>query len=211
MSPKPAIDAILQLSPVIPVVTLDDAALAPELARALVKGGIRVVEVTLRTAAALRAIEIIAREVPEIRVGAGTVLNVADLQAAVKAGASFAISPGATAELLAAGRSSAIPYLPAIATASELMTGLAAGYRHFKFFPAHVAGGAAALKSLYGPFPEARFCPTGGVTPSTAGSYLELPNVLCVGGSWITPVDLLAAREWGQIESLARAAATMRR
>jgi 2-dehydro-3-deoxyphosphogluconate aldolase/(4S)-4-hydroxy-2-oxoglutarate aldolase len=139
------------------------------------------------------------------------VLNVADLQAAGKAGAAFAISPGATAELLAAGRSSAIPYLPAVATASELMTGLAAGYRYFKFFPANVAGGVAALKSLYGPFSEARFCPTGGVTPSTAGSYLELPNVLCVGGSWITPLDLQAGRDWGQIESLARAAAAMRR
>jgi 2-dehydro-3-deoxyphosphogluconate aldolase/(4S)-4-hydroxy-2-oxoglutarate aldolase len=201
-----SVESILRLSPVMPVVTIDDAGLAADLARALVKGGIRVVEVTLRTGAALRAIENIAREVPEICVGAGTVLNVADLQAAGKAGAAFAISPGATAELLAAGRSSAIPYLPAVATASELMTGLAAGYRYFKFFPANVAGGVAALKALYGPFSEARFCPTGGVTPSTAGSYLELPNVLCVGGSWITPLDLQAARDWGQIESLARAA-----
>jgi 2-dehydro-3-deoxyphosphogluconate aldolase/(4S)-4-hydroxy-2-oxoglutarate aldolase len=206
MGPKPAIDAIMQLSPVMPVVTIDDAALAVDLARALVKGGIRVIEVTLRTESALRAIANIARDVPEICVGAGTVLNVSDLQAATKAGAAFAISPGATAELLAAGRSSAIPYLPAIATASELMTGLAAGYRHFKFFPAAVAGGVAALKALHGPFPDARFCPTGGVTPSNAGSYLELPNVLCVGGSWITPLDLQAARDWGQIESLARAA-----
>ncbi len=206
-----SIESILRLSPVIPVVTIDDASLAADLARALVKGGIRVVEVTLRTGAALRAIENIAREVPEVCVGAGTVLNVADLQAAVKAGAAFAISPGATAELLAAGHSSAIPYLPAVATASELMAGLAAGYRCFKFFPANVAGGVSALKALHGPFSEARFCPTGGVTPSTAGSYLELPNVLCVGGSWITPADLQAARDWGQIESLARAAAAMRR
>jgi 2-dehydro-3-deoxyphosphogluconate aldolase/(4S)-4-hydroxy-2-oxoglutarate aldolase len=211
VSTKLAIDAIMQLSPVIPVVTIDDASLAADVAQALVKGGIRVIEVTLRTGAALRAIENIARRVPEICVGAGTVLNVADLQASVKAGAAFAISPGATTELLAAGRSSAIPYLPAVATASELMTGLAAGHRHFKFFPANVAGGVAALKALYGPFPEARFCPTGGVTPSTAGSYLELPNVLCVGGSWITPLDLQAARNWAQIESLARAAAAMRR
>jgi 2-dehydro-3-deoxyphosphogluconate aldolase/(4S)-4-hydroxy-2-oxoglutarate aldolase len=206
-----SVESILRLSPVMPVVTIDDASLAADLARALVKGGIRVIEVTLRTGAALRAIENIAREVPEICVGAGTVLNVADLQAAVKAGAAFAISPGATVELLAAGRDSAIPYLPAIATASELMTGLAAGYQYFKFFPASVAGGVATLRALKGPFSEARFCPTGGITPSNAGSYLELSNVLCVGGSWITPVDLQAARDWGQIESLARAAAAMRR
>jgi len=211
MTSSSATEAILRLSPVMPVVTIDDSAVAADLARALVKGGIRVIEVTLRTAAALRAIETIARQVPEIRVGAGTVLNPVDLQDAVQAGAAFAISPGATPELLAAGRKCAIPYLPAIATASELMCALAAGYRCCKFFPANVAGGVAGLKALSGPFPEARFCPTGGVTPSTANSYLELPNVLCVGGSWITPLDLQAARDWGQIEALARAAAALRR
>jgi 2-dehydro-3-deoxyphosphogluconate aldolase/(4S)-4-hydroxy-2-oxoglutarate aldolase len=211
MTANPAIEAILRLSPVMPVVTIEDASLAPDLAGALVNGGIRVMEVTLRTPAALRAIENIARAVPEISVGAGTVLNPADLQNAIRAGAAFAISPGATPELLAAGGQSAIPYLPAVATASELMRGLAAGYRFFKFFPANVAGGVAGLKAFHGPFAEARFCPTGGVTPSTANTYLELPNVLCVGGSWITPLDLQAAREWGQIEALARAAASLRR
>jgi 2-dehydro-3-deoxyphosphogluconate aldolase / (4S)-4-hydroxy-2-oxoglutarate aldolase len=211
MTSNLAIEAILRLSPVMPVVTIDDSTLAADLARALVKGGIRVIEVTLRTRAALRAIENIARAVPEISVGAGTVLNPVDLKDAAAAGAAFAISPGATPELLSAGRQSAIAYLPAVATASELMAGLAAGHRCFKFFPANVAGGVAALKAFNGPFAEAKFCPTGGVTPSTANSYLELPNVLCVGGSWITPLDLQSAREWRQIEALARAAAALRR
>jgi 2-dehydro-3-deoxyphosphogluconate aldolase / (4S)-4-hydroxy-2-oxoglutarate aldolase len=211
MTPTAAIETILRLSPVMPVVTIEDATLAADLARALVNGGIRVIEVTLRTDAALRAIENIARKVPEISVGAGTVLDPKDLQSAVQAGAAFAISPGATPELLAAGRQSRIPYLPAIATASELMFGLAAGYRFFKYFPANVAGGVAGLKAFNGPFSQARFCPTGGVTPSTANSYLELPNVVCVGGSWLTPLDLQAARDWRQIESLARAAAALRR
>jgi 2-dehydro-3-deoxyphosphogluconate aldolase / (4S)-4-hydroxy-2-oxoglutarate aldolase len=211
MTSNPATEAILRLSPVMPVVTIEDSTIAVDLARALVKGGIRVIEVTLRTAAALRAIENIARAVPEISVGAGTVLNPVDLQDAAQAGAAFAISPGSTPALLAAGRTSSIPYLPAVATASELMSGLAAGYRCFKFFPANIAGGVAGLKAFHGPFAEARFCPTGGVTPSTANTYLELPNVLCVGGSWLAPLDLQAERDWAQIEALARAAAALRR
>ena len=156
---------ILSPLPVMPVVTVNDPTTAADLARALVRGGIRVIEVTLRTPVALRAIEVIAREVPEITVGAGTVLSVADLQSSAEAGAAFAISPGATAALLAAGTNGPIPYLPAIATASELMAGLAAGYRCFKFFPAGAAGGIAMLNSFAGPFPEARFCPTGGISP----------------------------------------------
>lgn len=205
-----SIAEILHLSPVIPVVTIEDAASAPDLARALVRGGIRVLEITLRTAQALAAIEEVARAVPEIRVGAGTVLSVGDLQRSADAGAAFAISPGATPDLLAAGASFRIPYLPAVATASDLMAGFAAGYRHFKLFPANVAGGVAALKAFHGPFPEARFCPTGGVSLQTAGSYLALPNVLCVGGSWITPPELLRRRDWAEIETLARQAAALR-
>ena len=193
-----------------PVVVIDDAAPAADLARALVRGGIKTIEVTLRTPAALRAIEAIARAVPEIRVGAGTVLSVDDLKASEQAGASFAISPGATPALLDAGKKSSIPYLPAIATASELMAGLSMGYQHFKFFPAAVAGGVAALKAIAGPFPHARFCPTGGISVETAPSYLALKNVLCVGGSWLTPADVLAARDWARIESLAKAAAALR-
>lgn len=210
MNTHAAIAGILQLSPVMPVVTIEDATTAADLARALLRGGIQVIEVTLRTPQALRAIETISREVPDIRVGAGTVMSPEDLHMAANAGATFAISPGATRELLAAGANFRIPYLPAVATASELMTALAAGFRHFKLFPANVAGGLAALKAFYGPFPDARFCPTGGVTPQTAGSYLELPNVLCVGGSWLTPADVVESRDWPRIELLAREAAALR-
>lgn len=208
--PGDAIDKFLRLSPVMPVVTVSDAAIAAELARALVRGGIRVIEVTLRTPAALRAIEVIAREVPEITVGAGTVLSAADLRASAQAGASFAISPGATPALLAAGASGPIPYLPAVATASELMAGLAAGYRCFKFFPAAPAGGIAMLNCFGGPFPEARFCPTGGISQATVKSYLDLPNVLCAGGSWLTPADAVSRKDWSVIESLASKAAASR-
>lgn len=198
------IEEFLRLSPVMPVVVIDDASIAPDLARALVRGGIRVIEVTLRTPAALKAIEAIARAEPAIKVGAGTVLSVSDLHSAADAGAAFAISPGATRPLLEAGQQAAsIPYLPAVATASELMEGLAAGYECFKFFPANAAGGTPMLKSLAGPFPDARFCPTGGITQDTVKSYLDLPNVLCAGGSWLSPADALAARDWARIERLA--------
>jgi 2-dehydro-3-deoxyphosphogluconate aldolase / (4S)-4-hydroxy-2-oxoglutarate aldolase len=207
---KQGIEEFLRLSPVMPVVVIEDAGIAVDLARALVRGGIRVIEVTLRTPAALRAIEAISRAETDICVGAGTVLSVADLQAAARAGAAFAISPGSTPALLEAGRGSAIPYLPAVATASELMNGLAAGYQCFKFFPAGAAGGIAMLKSFAGPFPDARFCPTGGITQDTVRSYLELPNVLCAGGSWLSPADALAARDWARIETLASKAAASR-
>jgi 2-dehydro-3-deoxyphosphogluconate aldolase/(4S)-4-hydroxy-2-oxoglutarate aldolase len=210
MSPRAEIERILRLSPVMPVVVIEEAQIAPELARALVRGGVRVVEITLRTPAALRAIEAIARNVPEIAVGAGTVLTVDDLQAAASAGATFAISPGSSAALLAAGASGSIPYLPAVATASELMQGLACGYHCFKFFPAGPAGGVAMLKAFAGPFPQARFCPTGGITQDSVSSYLDLPNVLCAGGSWLSPADAVAARDWGRIAALASRAAASR-
>jgi len=193
-----------------PVVTFTDASVAVEVARALVRGGIRVIEVTLRTPVALEAMQRIARSVPEITVGAGTVLSAADLKASAEAGAAFAISPGATDILLAAGNTGPIPYLPAIATASELMAGLAAGYRCFKFFPAGAAGGIPMLNALGGPFPDARFCPTGGISQATVKSYLDLPNVLCAGGSWLTPADAMKNRDWAQIEALAAKAAASR-
>lgn len=201
------IERILRLSPVMPVVVIDEPAIAPDLARALLTGGLRTIEVTLRTPAALGAIEAIAHEVPGIAVGAGTVLSVEDLRAAANAGATFAISPGATPALLEAGVHAPIPYLPAVATASELMQGLAHGYHCFKFFPAGAAGGTALLKSFAGPFPQARFCPTGGITQETVGTYLALPNVLCAGGSWLSPPEALAARDWARIEALAARAA----
>ena len=210
MTHSGAIEKFLRLSPVMPVVTFTDAAVASDVARALVRGGIRVIEVTLRTPAALQAIAAIARSVPEITVGAGTVCSLADLKAAAEAGAAFAISPGATPTLLTAGASGPIPYLPAIATASELMAAMAAGYRHFKFFPAAAAGGIPMLNCLGGPFPDARFCPTGGISQDTVKSYLDLPNVLCAGGSWLTPATAMSKKDWGSIESLAARAAASR-
>lgn len=210
MPPSAEIERILRLSPVMPVVVIEEAELAPDLARAFLRGGIRVAEITLRTAAALTAIEAIAREVPEIAVGAGTVLSAEDLHAAASAGAAFAISPGATPSLLAAAASAPIPYLPAVATASDLMQGLAHGYHCFKFFPAGPAGGTAMLKAFSGPFPQARFCPTGGITQESVKAYLDLPNVLCAGGSWLSPADALAARDWKRIEALASRAAASR-
>lgn len=203
------IGSILALAPVMPVATIDDAAIAVDYAAALQRGGLRSVEITLRTGAALAAIEAIARAVPGIAVGAGTVLGPADLQAAADAGARFAVSPGATAALY--GARAPIPWLPAVATASELMTGIGHGHRCFKFFPAACAGGVALLRALHGPFPQARFCPTGGIDVATVRDWLALPNVACVGGSWLAPADALRARDWQRVEELARAAATLRR
>lgn len=196
---------LLGRAPVVPIVTLADAGAACELARALHRGGIPVIEVTLRTPAAMAAIEAIAREVPEVAVGAGTVLSRADMRRAESAGAVFTVSPGSTPELLAAGRESMVPYLPGAATASELQQGIAAGYDCFKFFPA-ASLGVAALATLAGPFPQPAFCATGGITAENAASWLELPNVLAVGGSWIAPADAIAKRDWAGIEARALAA-----
>ncbi len=196
----------LKLSPVMPVVTIHDAADAVPIANALVRGGIRVIEITMRTKAALAAMRAVADAVPEMVVGAGTVLNRSDLDACIAAGAKFAISPGATTELLAAGKTAPVPYLPAVATSSEIMAGLAAGYTHFKLFPATVVGGISALKAFAGPFGEARFCPTGGISESTAKEFLSLQNVLCVGGSWIASDARIAAKDWSGIEAAAATA-----
>jgi len=175
------------------------------LARALCAGGLRVLEITLRSDIALAAITEIARAVPEAIVGAGTVLSPTHLQQVIAAGARFAISPGATPELLAAGKTSAIPLLPGIATASEIMVGLSAGYTHFKFFPAESSGGINAIKSFAGPFKGVRFCPTGGIDAALAPHYLKLENVITVGGSWMAPNALIAAKDWAAITELARA------
>jgi 2-dehydro-3-deoxyphosphogluconate aldolase / (4S)-4-hydroxy-2-oxoglutarate aldolase len=200
------IETFLRRGPVIPVITIEDATAATDLARALARGGMNVIEITLRTSAALAAIEAIAARVPEVTVGAGTVLSPADLAAAASAGAAFAISPGTTPRLLEAASQATIPYLPAVATGSELMQGLDAGFQCFKFFPAVATGGPAALRALAGPFAQVRFCPTGGITLENAEHYLALANVLCVGGSWLTPTDVLRARDWAQVEALARQA-----
>jgi len=201
---------ILTASPVMPVVTIDDPAHAVRLARALVAGGIRAIEITLRTPHALAAVRAIVAEVPEAIPGVGTVLTAADFDAAAEAGARFAISPGATQALFDAAWASTLPYVPAVATASELMAAMEAGFTACKFFPAAQSGGVEVLKALAGPFPAARFCPTGGVDAASAPSYLALPNVLCVGGSWLTPRDALASGDFARIERLAREAAALR-
>lgn len=200
-------EEVLSLSPIMPVVVLDDTAKAAPLAQALGAGGLRTIEVTLRTPAALECIRIIARQIENVVVGAGTVLSIADLEAAIEAGASYALSPGATPALLAYAREAPIPFIPGIATASELMLGLEMGYRCFKFFPAEQLGGAATLKALGAPLPAALFCPTGGIGPDAAAKYLAQPNVACVGGSWVTPADKMKANDWAAIEKLARQAA----
>ena len=202
-----AIDAILRRAPVLPVLAIERLDDAVPLARALVDGGLPVLEVTLRSDVALEAIHRIVDEVPDAIVGAGTVLSAADLDAVVKAGAVFAISPGATDALYEAAAGVAMPWIPAVATASELMRGLEHGHRRFKFFPAESSGGIAALKAFAGPFPQAKFCPTGGIDAATAPRYRALANVITVGGSWMVPKDALASRDWSRIRSLAQAAA----
>ena len=203
------IERTMRLAPVIPVVVIEDARAAVPMARALVAGGVPAIEVTLRTAAALEAVRAIASEVEGAVVGVGTVLTQADLLAAYEAGARFAVSPGATARLLDAAEDIPLPLLPGAATASEAMALLERGYRHLKFFPAVPAGGARLLAAWAGPLPQLRFCPTGGISAASAADFLALPNVLCVGGSWLTPADRLAAGDWAGIEQLARAAAQL--
>jgi 2-dehydro-3-deoxyphosphogluconate aldolase/(4S)-4-hydroxy-2-oxoglutarate aldolase len=207
MSRSEALEPIVRSVPVIPVVTVDDAATAVPLARALVAGGLRVIEITLRTGAAQDAIAAIAAEVEGAVVGAGTVLGKGQLVASEKAGARFFVSPGASPDVLAAARDSAVPLMPGAATATEVMTLMDEGYTIQKFFPAGPAGGLAYLKALAAPLPAIGFCPTGGIGAANAADYLALANVVCVGGSWVTPNDAVAAGDWGRIEKLAREAA----
>lgn len=210
------VDEMLQQAPVVPVLAVADLDDAIPLAQALVAAGLPVLEITLRTPVALEVIRRM-RDVPGAIVGAGTVLTPADLAAVQAAGAAFAISPGGTDALYAAaalngaGLSGAIPLLPGIATASELMRGLEHGYKRFKFFPAESSGGIAALKSFAGPFAHVKFCPTGGIDAAKAPSYLALPNVITVGGSWMVPNDALAAKDWARIGALAKEAAALRK
>jgi 2-dehydro-3-deoxyphosphogluconate aldolase/(4S)-4-hydroxy-2-oxoglutarate aldolase len=202
-------DSLLSLVPVVPVVVLDDLAHAVPVARALVAGGLPVIELTLRTPVALDAIAAIAAEVPEILVGAGTITSPELVGRAVDAGAQFLVSPGTTPGLLREMADSGVPFLPGTATVSEAMAVLEAGFAEMKFFPAEASGGAAYLKSLASPLPAARFCPTGGITATSAPAYLSLPNVGCVGGSWLTPADALAAGDWDRVATLAREAAAL--
>ncbi|WP_236594759.1 bifunctional 4-hydroxy-2-oxoglutarate aldolase/2-dehydro-3-deoxy-phosphogluconate aldolase [Saccharothrix sp. 6-C] len=200
---------LLALSPVIPVVVVDDAEHAVPLAEALLRGGVRVIELTLRTPAALAAIERVAAEVPGIVIGAGTVTAPEHAEQAAKAGAAFLVTPGSTDRMLDAAEDTGLPFLPGAATVSEAMRLAERGLTSLKFFPAEAAGGVDYLKSVGGPLPGLRFCPTGGITPATAPNYLALPNVGCVGGSWLAPKDALVSGDWARIEELARAASAL--
>jgi 2-dehydro-3-deoxyphosphogluconate aldolase / (4S)-4-hydroxy-2-oxoglutarate aldolase len=203
------IQEIMRRSPVIPVLTVTRLEQAVPLARALVRGGLPVLEVTLRTACALAAIEAMRVAVPEALVGAGTLTQPRDLAAVAAAGAHFAVTPGLTRELVVAAGRTDLPLLPGIMTPSELLEARSAGFQACKLFPAREAGGPAMLRALAGPFPDQLFCPTGGVTPQSALEYLALPNVPCVGGSWMASQELLRSEGWEQIESLAREAARL--
>jgi 2-dehydro-3-deoxyphosphogluconate aldolase/(4S)-4-hydroxy-2-oxoglutarate aldolase len=210
-SSKPTPMEVMRDAPVIPVIVLQDTAQAVPLARALVAGGIRMLEVTLRTPVALACIEAIAREVPDAVVGAGTVRSAADAQAAALAGARFAVSPGYTHAVGKACRDLGLPLLPGVSSGSEIMLAQEDGYTALKFFPAVPSGGAGMLKAWHGPFNDVRFCPTGGITAQNAGEFLALPNVACVGGSWLTPADAMAAGDWARITRLAAEAARLPR
>lgn len=198
------IDALLSSAPVLPVLRIDRIEDAIPLARALVDAGLPVLEVTLRSDIALEAIRRIVDAVPGACVGAGTVLDAAQLAAVERAGAAFAISPGATDALYDAADTSALPWIPAVATASEVMRGIDRGHRRFKFFPAEAAGGVGALRAFAGPFAGVRFCPTGGIDAANATGYVRLPNVITVGGSWMVPADALQGHDWARIAGLAR-------
>lgn len=202
-------ESLLSLVPVVPVVVIEDLDHAVPVARALVEGGLPVIELTLRTPVALDAIAAIAAEVPEILVGAGTIVTPGQARQTADAGAQFLVSPGSTPALLTAMADSGLPFLPGTATVSEALAVLEAGFTEMKFFPAEASGGAAYLKAISSPLPAARFCPTGGITAATAPSYLALPNVGCVGGSWLTPADVLAAGDWDRVSALAAAAAAL--
>jgi len=200
----------MRTGPVIPVIVIDRLEDAVPLARALVAGGVRVLELTLRTPVALEAIRAIANEVEGAITGVGTITRRADFDAALKAGAVFGVSPGLTPELIAAARDSALPLLPGVMTPSDVIAARAAGFTELKLFPAQQAGGIGMLRALAGPFSDVSFCPTGGISVATAPDFLALPNVACVGGSWLTPADAVAAKDWARISELARQACTLR-
>lgn len=202
---------IMQMTPVIPVITINDAAHAVPLARALLAGGLKVLEVTLRTPVALACIEAIRKEVPEAVVGVGTLTRPADFAAADRVGAQFGVSPGLTPELAAAARGARFPLLPGVMTPTEVIAARNAGFKALKLFPADIAGGPRMLQALGALFPDMVFCPTGGISKASAPEYLALPNVVCIGGSWITPAALLDSADWPGIETLARDAALLGR
>ena len=203
---QPAADAILDSGPVIPVLVIESVEHALPIAEALLAGGISVLEITLRTPAALEIIDSLRQALPEATIGAGTVTSAAQLRQATEAGAQFLISPGLTPALLEAACAQSVPLLPGVSSISELLTGMEFGLECFKFFPAEAAGGTAMLKAIAGPLPAIRFCPTGGINPGNAAQYLSLPNVRCVGGSWLVTADIIARQDWAEITRLSQAA-----
>lgn len=204
------IGEILRMAPVVPVLTIEDPRLGPPIARALVAGGLPVIEITLRTPLALEVLRAILSEVKEAMPGVGTVTRAAQMAEAKRAGALFAVSPGCTPRLAAAARERAMAFLPGIATVSEALQAAESGFEHLKFFPASAAGGPGFLRAVAQPLPDLLFCPTGGIDAASAPGYLALPNVICVGGSWVVPEPAVRARDWGRIQALAASAAGMR-
>ena len=198
------IDDFCAQSPIIPVVAIEKATDAVPLANALMEGGINVIEITLRTQAALASMELIAKELPDMNIAAGTVINPEQYQQSVDAGATFVISPGVTHNLLVKGQNNKVPFLPGVSSASELMQIIEMGYARSKFFPAEAAGSIAMLKALNGPFGQVKFCPTGGITLANANNFLTLNNVMCVGGSWLSPKDLINQQDWAGITKIAK-------
>jgi 2-dehydro-3-deoxyphosphogluconate aldolase/(4S)-4-hydroxy-2-oxoglutarate aldolase len=202
---------LLRIGPVIPVIVIDSVDQAVPLAKALVAGGVRVLEVTLRTPVALQALAAIVREIDEAIVGVGTLTTADDFRRSIEAGARFGVSPGLTPALIAAARDSGLPLLPGVMTPSEVLAARAAGFTELKLFPAQQAGGVGMLKAMAGPFPDVTFCPTGGITATNAPEFLTLPNVACIGGSWLTPREAVAAGDWDTITALAHEASALRR
>ncbi|GAA6961197.1 bifunctional 4-hydroxy-2-oxoglutarate aldolase/2-dehydro-3-deoxy-phosphogluconate aldolase [Helicobacter pylori] len=201
---------ILQISPIVPVVVIEDIKDAVPLAQSLIEGGIQIIEVTLRSSCALEAIELIAKNVPKMRVGAGTILNPAQLEQAQNRGAEFLISPGLTIKLLEHAKKKDMPLIPGVSSSSEVMQALELGYNALKFFPAEYCGGVKLLNAFNGPFKGVKFCPTGGISADNMHSYLNLENVLCVGGSWLTPKNLIQNKEWDKITEICKRSLALR-
>ncbi|RVY27837.1 KHG/KDPG aldolase [Helicobacter pylori] len=201
---------VLQISPIVPVVVIENIKDAVPLAQSLIEGGIPIIEVTLRSSCALEAIELIAKNVPKMRVGAGTILNPTQLEQAQNRGAEFLISPGLTPSLLEHAKKKDMPLIPGVSSSSEVMQALELGYHALKFFPAEYCGGIKLLNAFNGPFKEVKFCPTGGISADNMRSYLSLENVLCVGGSWLTPKDLIQNKEWDKITEICKRALALR-
>ncbi|WQX50331.1 bifunctional 4-hydroxy-2-oxoglutarate aldolase/2-dehydro-3-deoxy-phosphogluconate aldolase [Helicobacter pylori] len=197
---------VLQISPIVPVVVIENIKDAVPLAQSLIEGGIPIIEVTLRSSCALEAIELIAKNVPKMRVGAGTILNLTQLEQAQNRGAEFLISPGLTIKLLEHAKKKDMPLIPGVSSSSEVMQALELGYSALKFFPAEYCGGVKLLNAFNGPFKGVKFCPTGGISADNMHSYLNLENVLCVGGSWLTPKDLIQNKEWDKITEICKRA-----